>query len=124
MEDLMNTSRVAIVGAGAVGLSTALHLARSGGFEVTVLEAEHIAEGSSSRSIGIVETQYMNEFDISVRAFGLRFAKDLAKNEGLHVVTNGYLRLGDSNEALERYAHSIELQIKYGVDDARVLDRS
>lgn len=120
----MSRTRVAIVGAGALGLSTALHLAEAGQFEVTVVEAEHIAEGSSSRSIGIIETQYMNEFDIAVRAFGLRFAKKLAATDGLHFNTNGYLRLGDSEQALESYARSIDLQRKHGVDDARVLDKA
>ena len=120
----MTEARVVVVGAGTLGLSTALHLAGSGRFEVTVLEAQHIAEGSSSRSIGIIETQYMNEFDIAVRAFGLRFAKALAVSDGLHFNTNGYLRLGDSDEALERYAHSVELQKQHGIDDARVLDRT
>jgi sarcosine oxidase subunit beta len=120
----MTRTRVAIVGAGTLGLSTALHLARSGKFDVTVLEAEHIAEGSSSRSIGIIETQYMNEFDIGVRAFGLRFTKELAASDGLQFNANGYLRLGDSDAALERYAHSVELQKQHGVDDARVLDKA
>lgn len=120
----MTKTRVAIVGAGAAGLSSALHLSRSDTYDVTVLEAEHVAEGSSSRSIGIIETQYMADFDIAVRAFGLHFAKALARDEGLHFVTNGYLRLGDSDEALERYARSIELQKNHGVDDARVLTRA
>ena len=120
----MSKTRVAIVGAGALGLSAALHLAKAGQFDVTVLEAEHIAEGSSSRSIGIIETQYMNEFDIAVRAFGLRFAKELAATDGLQFNTNGYLRLGDSDHALESYARSVDLQRAHGVDDARVLNRA
>lgn len=119
----MGEARVAIVGAGALGLSTALHLAQTGQFEVTVVEAEHIAEGSSSRSIGIVETQYMNEFDIAVRAFGLQFVKKLVASDGLSFNANGYLRLGDSEQALDSYARSIDLQRKYGVDDARVLNK-
>lgn len=120
----MTRTRVAIVGAGTLGLSTALHLAKSDQFEVAVVEAAHIAEGSSSRSIGIIETQYLNEFDIAVRAFGLRFAKALAVSDGLHFTTNGYLRLGDSDEALERYEQSIDLQRRHGVEDAQVLDKS
>ena len=118
---MTDNGRVAIVGGGVVGLSAALQASRSGRFTVTVLEAEHLAEGSSSRSIGIVETQYVNEFDIAVRAFGLRFVKALARDEGLQFNTNGYLRLGDSDDALARYEHSVELQQKFGIDDARVL---
>ncbi|MBU8808326.1 FAD-binding oxidoreductase [Mycolicibacterium goodii] len=120
----MSNTRVAVVGAGALGLSTALQLSQLGGFDVTVLETAHIAEGSSSRSIGIVETQYLNEFDIAVRAFGLRFVKALAASEGLQFNVNGYLRLADSDAALEEYAASVEMQQKFGIDDARVLDRS
>ncbi|MCC4306712.1 MULTISPECIES: NAD(P)/FAD-dependent oxidoreductase [Rhodococcus] len=120
----MAKTRVAIVGAGTLGLSTALHLTKSGQFDVTVVEAEHIAEGSSSRSIGIIETQYMNEFDIAVRAFGLQFAKTLAAAEGLHINVNGYLRLGDSDHAIDQYTRSVELQKTYGVHDARVLDKA
>jgi len=120
----MTKERVVIVGAGTLGLSTALHLAETGRFDVTVVEAQHIAEGSSSRSIGIIETQYMSEFDIAVRAFGLRFAKSLAASDGLQFNTNGYLRLGDSDAALERYGHSVELQKQHGIIDARVLDKA
>ncbi|MFI8975029.1 NAD(P)/FAD-dependent oxidoreductase [Nocardia asteroides] len=117
----MKTTRVAVVGAGVVGLATALHLSQSPEFDVTVLEMDHIASGSSSRSVGIIETQYLEEFDISVRAYGLRFVQSLAHHENLQLVANGYLRLADSDQMLERYEASVERQRAWGINDAQVL---
>ncbi|MQA11854.1 MAG: FAD-dependent oxidoreductase [Pseudonocardiaceae bacterium] len=120
----MSKTRVIVIGGGALGFSTALHLAETDEFEVTVLESQHIAEGSSSRSIGIVETQYMSSFDIAVRAFGLRFVGHLAENEGLTLNRNGYLRLASNDAALEAFQRSIALQREQGITGPRVLIRS
>ncbi|WP_158888092.1 NAD(P)/FAD-dependent oxidoreductase [Amycolatopsis anabasis] len=117
----MEKVRVVVVGAGAVGLATALQLSETGRYAVTVLERQHVAEGSSSRSVGIIETQYVDEFDIAVRAFGLRFAQRLARDAGLRLTANGYLRLADSEETVESFELSVERQREHGIPDARVL---
>ncbi|MBB4662006.1 NAD(P)/FAD-dependent oxidoreductase [Conexibacter arvalis] len=113
---------VCIVGAGAVGLATAVHLTRRGVTDVTVLEADHIAAGSSGLSVGIIETQYVTPLDIELRVRAMGFFADLERDHGLHVTRNGYLRLAHSAEQLESFERSVEIQRSLGVADARVLD--
>ncbi|MEV6059948.1 FAD-binding oxidoreductase [Nocardia asteroides] len=120
----MEKVRIVVIGAGAVGLATALELSTSDRYDVTVLDRQHIAEGSSSRSVGIIETQYVDEFDIRVRAFGLRYARDLAQRAGLQLIVNGYLRLAESDQTMAAFALSVERQHQQGIDDARLLTRA
>ncbi len=115
---------VCVIGAGAVGLASALALARRGAREVTVLEARHVAAGSSGLSVGIVETQYVRPLDIELRVRSMALFNFLERERGLRVVRNGYLRLAHTPAALERFAESVDIQRGLGVLDARVLDRA
>lgn len=61
---------VCVIGGGYTGLSTALHLARSG-YDVTLLEAEEIGHGGSGRNAGhCTPTFIMLEPDDVKRKFG------------------------------------------------------
>lgn len=114
---------VCVVGAGAVGLCSALELARRGAGEVSVIEAKHVAAGSSGLSVGIVETQYLDRLDIELRVRSMRMFELLEREQGLRVVRNGYLRLGHRADAFAAFARSVEMQRELGVTDACVLDR-
>lgn len=114
---------VCIVGAGAIGLASALALARRGAREVTVLEARHVAGGSSGLSVGIVETQYIDPLDIELRVFSMRAFEQLEREHDLRIVRNGYLRLAHSHEALAAFERAVQVQRSLGVEDARALDR-
>src|ERR1700722_12721082 len=113
---------VAIVGAGAVGLSAALQLTRLGIEEVVVLERSHIAGGSSGRSVGVVETQYVDPFDIALRVPSKQAFLELERDHGLGFTRNGYLRIGHTEQDARRFQHSVEVQRELGVSDALVLD--
>ncbi len=112
---------VCIVGAGAIGLCSALELARRGS-EVTVLDARHVAAGSSGLSVGIVETQYLERLDIELRVRAMRTFEWLEREHGLSVVRNGYLRLGHDSDCGAAFERSVEIQRELGVRDAQVLD--
>ena len=86
-----------------------------------MLEAEHIASGSSALSAGIVETQYVEPLDIELRVASMRFFIELERDHGLEIVHNGYLRLAHSEDAVAAFAQSAELQRELGVANARVL---
>lgn len=120
-ESRPDSPRVAIIGAGMAGINTALHLANHGIRNVVVLESGHPAEGSSSRSAGMVETQLIDDTDIAARAYGRRVVESLAADHGLTWITSGYLRLAHTSDDLEDFERSIESQRKYGVDDAFIL---
>jgi sarcosine oxidase, subunit beta len=119
----MSGPRIVVVGGGSAGLSSAYHLSRSGCTHVTVVEREQLGAGASSRSAGIVETQFLDPHDVQVRAIGRRFVDAMAADHGLHFTRNGYLRLADSDETLDRYAHGVSIQRDFGIEDAAVLTR-
>lgn len=121
----MSQRRVVVIGGGAVGLATAVHLTKMDqSLDVLVLEADYVGSGSSSRSVGVVETQYVGEFDIAVRAYGREFCDELAENEGLRFVRTGYVRLASQESDFKDYELSIKRQQDCGIFDARVLDVS
>jgi 3-oxoadipyl-CoA thiolase len=115
---------VCVVGAGALGLASALALARRGAASVTVIEARHLASGSSGLSVGIVETQYVQPLDIELRVRSMAHFDELEREHGLRIVRNGYLRLAHTQAALESFQESVRVQRALGVPDARVLDRT
>lgn len=114
---------VCVVGAGAIGLCSALELARRGAAAVNVIDARHVAAGSSGLSVGIVETQYLDRLDIELRVRSMRTFRWLEREHGLRVVHNGYLRLGHDADARATFERSVEIQRGLGVADATVLDR-
>jgi sarcosine oxidase, subunit beta len=119
----MSKPSVCILGAGAVGLATAVHLLRRGITDVTVLERDHPASGSSGLSIGIIETQYVKPLDIELRVRAMSFFDELERDYALEIVRTGYLRLGHDPDAVRRFGESVEYQKELGVQEVEVLDR-
>jgi sarcosine oxidase, subunit beta len=117
----MTGPSVCIVGAGALGLCTAVHLVRRGVTDVTVLDRGFPASGSSGLSVGIIETQYLDPVEIEIRVRSMRFFSQLEADHGLEVVRNGYARLGHSDVEIEDFLASVEVQRSLGVADACVL---
>ena len=118
----MRELRVAVIGAGVCGLATATELLDQGVENVVVLDARHPGDGSSGLSVGMVETQYLTEADIAVRAYGRRYYDSWERDHGLGFVRGGYLRTARTDEALASYHRSVDLQRDAGVLDADVLD--
>ena len=117
------TVSVVIIGGGAVGLSTAWHLVERGITDVTVLEAgPDVAAGSSSRSAGFIESQYVDPLDIELRARSMHTFRRLQRDHGLEIKEIGYLRLAPDDEALAAFEESARIQRSFGIDDAQVLD--
>jgi sarcosine oxidase subunit beta len=119
----MATPRVCVIGGGVLGLASAVFLGRRGVEEVTVLEASHVAAGSSGLSVGIIETQYIEPLDIELRARGMSFFDELEEGGQLEITRNGYLRLARDERSLEAAERSVEVQHQLGIADARVIDR-
>jgi sarcosine oxidase subunit beta len=115
------TPVVIVVGGGVLGLSTALALLDRGVGDIRVIERNHPGEGSSGRSVGMVETQYLTSADIEARVYGRRYYEDLAAQHGLHFSACGYLRLGSSAADIDTFEASRATQAQFGVVDAEVL---
>ena len=110
---------IVVIGGGALGLSSALHLAERG-VAVSVLEASALASGSTGRSIGVVGTQHVTRLDVAMRAYGLRCIRTWAQH-GLDFHQIGYLRLGRSDGDLQLFERSLGYQRECGIDTARIL---
>ncbi|MGB3486159.1 MAG: FAD-binding oxidoreductase [Mycobacterium sp.] len=118
---MASTPAVVVIGGGVLGLSTALELVDRGVGDVTVIERSHPGEGSSGRSVGMVETQYFRPDDVEARVYGRRFYDRIAAEHGLNFVSCGYLRLGSTAADIETFERSLTTQRGFGVSDAYVL---
>jgi sarcosine oxidase, subunit beta len=115
-----------VIGAGSLGLCTALDLAEQG-VPVTVLEAKSIASGSTGRSVGVVGTQFTDPFEILLRRFAMKhFARWEAA--GLRFNHIGYLRLARTEAQMALFQESLRMQAQagfrsrlYRVDELRQL---
>lgn len=117
----MNPS-VVIVGAGALGLATAVHLLRAGATDVTVLEAAQPAGASSGLSVGMIQTQHLTDLNIELRAYSRRFLAELESESGLDIAHVGYLRLGFDPADREVYQRSVDIQTSYGITHSHVVN--
>src|SRR5215475_6071718 len=104
----MGALHVVVVGGGALGLSSAVHLSERG-VAVTVIEADVIAGGSTGRSVGVIGTQHVTVLDVTLRAYGLRCIQAWTKR-GLEFHAIGYLRLGRSAGDLALFERSLAFQ--------------
>ena len=115
---------VVVVGAGALGLATAAHLAERGVADLTVIDRSSIAGASSGLSVGIIESQYLDPLAIEIRVASLRFFADLERTGAIEITRNGYLRLGHRDADVESFERSVAIQRSLGVTDCQVLDRA
>jgi len=116
-----NDRRIVIIGAGIAGLTTALELLAAGHADITVLEQYGPGSGSSSKSAGVVETQYLDRAGVHVRDFGLRYFERFAADYGTALVRSGYLRYGSTDADLQAFQRSIDIQRDFGITDPVLL---
>ena len=80
-----------------------------------MLEARHVAAGSSGLSVGIIETQYVEPLDIELRVRSMALFDALEREHGLRIVRNGYLRLAHGEDERAAFAASVQVQRALGV---------
>jgi sarcosine oxidase, subunit beta len=123
MSDLPARADVVIIGGGAVGASTAFHLATAGVGDIVLLERETLASGSTSRSAGGARLQFADELNVRLSLRSLDEFERWGALIGEHVSfvpeiafhQHGYLFLLDSDEQMEIFRAAIELQHSLGV---------
>ena len=114
MADLPPTTQVAVIGAGIMGTSAAYHLAVAGA-DVTLIERDTIASGSTSKAAGGFRTQFSDELNVSMaienirrlERFGDEFDTDIDFKQW------GYLMLLVESE-IEQFETALELQRRFG----------
>jgi glycine/D-amino acid oxidase-like deaminating enzyme len=114
---------IAIVGAGATGLSTAVAAARLGARKVTVVDRDYVASGSSALSAGVIDTQFTTSAEIELRTKSFEVFEELERDRDLPIVRNGFIRTARNELELALFEAALPLQHELGVADARVLDQ-
>jgi sarcosine oxidase, subunit beta len=123
MSELPARADVVIIGGGAVGASTAFHLATSGVPDVVLLERETLASGSTSRSAGGARLQFADELNVRLSLRSLEEFEHWDALIGEHVEfvpeiafhQVGYLFLLDTPEQVASFRAALAVQHAQGV---------
>jgi sarcosine oxidase, subunit beta len=104
-----------VVGGGAMGASTAYHLARLGVTDVVLLEREALASGSTSKAAGGIRAQFADELNVRIALRSMAEFEALEAADGIGYRRHGYLFLLDSEPDVERFRAAQALQHELGV---------
>jgi sarcosine oxidase subunit beta len=96
------TADVVIIGAGAIGCSTAYHLARAGVRDVVVLEMDQVGSGSSGKSASMLSLQFCTD-ELSARMAQYSYARYMQFEDELGVPID-FKRIGWLSLATEESA--------------------
>lgn len=111
---------IAVVGAGVAGLSAALRAAELGA-EVTVIERDHPASGSSGLSAGVFNINSTEPLQVEVRVQSRALLDRYELENGLHLSRIGYLRLAKTEHHAAMFEDVIELQRQLGAEPSTVI---
>jgi sarcosine oxidase subunit beta len=111
------TADVVIIGGGVIGVSIAYHLTLKKAGKVILLEKGQLGEGSTSRCVGGIRTQFSTEINIffsleSIKTFE-RFEEEFGINPEFKRI--GYLFLATTELEMRVFKENIKLQRKLGI---------
>ncbi len=108
---------VVIVGGGVIGVSIAYHLAMRKAGRVLLLEKGQLGEGSTSRCVGGIRTQFSTEINLlfsleSLKTFG-QFQDEFGVDPEFRRI--GYLFLATSPMEMQVFKENFRLQRKFDI---------
>ena len=111
------TADVVIIGGGVIGVSIAYHLALKKAGRIILLEKGQLGEGSTSRCVGGIRSQFSTEINIffsleSIKTFE-RFEEEFGINPEFKRI--GYLFLATTELEMRVFKENIKLQRKFGI---------
>ena len=113
---LPSQARIVVVGAGAIGCSTAMHLAEMGERDVLVLEKSGITHGSTWHAAGLVG-QYRSRSDLTrLMQSSVRVFDRLASEVPIDWRPVGSLRLASSPARWQEYRRAEPIARAHGID--------
>lgn len=113
--------RVVVIGGGITGTLTAWELLRAG-HQVTLLEAEYLGAGSSSRTAAGIRQQFSTPGTVRGMRYAVRFYRELGERIGASpIVQNGYLFLYADQVQWERARERVVMQREAGLAEVEAL---
>jgi sarcosine oxidase subunit beta len=115
-------NKVVIIGGGVLGLSTAKSLTARGGAEVTVLERNYIASGSSSLSAGFAMPLYNSYVDLRLIKRSYELLEVYEERGRVNLRRIGAMRLAHTPDDIATFKQSSARQAELGMHVSEVLD--
>lgn len=114
---MRDTADVVIIGGGIIGLSIAYHLALKKAGRVLLFEKGQLGEGSTSRCVGGIRTQFSTEINIR---FSLESLKTFEKFEEEFGIQSGFKRIGylflaSTEEEVRIFKKNIKIQRQFHI---------
>jgi sarcosine oxidase subunit beta len=115
--DMGKTADVIIIGGGIIGVSIAYHLGLKRAGRIILLEKGQLGEGSTSRCVGGIRTQFSTEINILFSLESIKTFERFKEEFGIHSEFKriGYLFLATTEEEIEVFRQNIELQKKFDI---------
>lgn len=116
--------RAVIIGAGITGALTAQRLCRQG-WQVTIVEAEHVGAGSSSRTAAGIRQQFSTPGTVVGMRYSVDFYRRFREEVGgdsVPIVQSGYLFLHALDEAWEGAKRRVLMQKRAGLTEVEALE--
>jgi len=114
---LEQVADVVIIGGGVIGLSIAYHLGQKKAGKIVLLEKGQLGEGSTSRCVGGIRTQFSTEINIrfsleSMKTFD-HFEEEFGVNPEFKRI--GYLFLATTDQDVKVFQQNLILQKQFGI---------
>jgi len=114
---LKKVADIILIGGGIIGLSIAYHLGQKKAGKIVLLEKGQLGEGSTSRCVGGIRTQFSTEINIrfsleSLKTFN-QFEEEFGVNPELKKI--GYLFLATTEQDVKVFKENILLQKRFGI---------
>jgi len=111
------TADVVIIGGGIIGLSIAYHLALKKSGRIILFEKGQLGEGSTSRCVGGIRTQFSTEINIRFSLESLKTFEQFEEEFGVNPEFRriGYLFLATTESEMEVFKQNINLQKKFDI---------
>jgi sarcosine oxidase subunit beta len=114
---LRQVADIVIIGGGVIGLSIAYHLGQRKAGKIVLLEKGQLGEGSTSRCVGGIRTQFSTEINIlfsleSMKVFD-HFEEEFGVNPEFRKI--GYLFLATTEQEAGVFKENIRLQKRFGI---------
>ena len=111
------TADIVIIGGGIVGLSVAYYLALKKAGKIVLFEKGQLGEGSTSRCVGGIRTQFSTEINIRFSLESLKTFEQFKEEFGVAPDFRriGYLFLATTEREREVFTENIGLQKKFNI---------